>query len=771
MTTATARNGTPTVPQTCVDAAPYYARRGWRVAPNHGIVDGRCTCGRPKCSRSAGKHPRINNWQHEATTNETVIARWLTQFPNSNIGIATGAESGIIVVDVDGDEGLAAFAKLVEANGGDYGSPLEARSGSGTGRHLFYAWDSRCEVLLNWSKADGSPIDIRANGGNIIVAPSLHKSGKRYEWLSSFDSEPGPMPQWLIDHLLANAAPKETCKPQASPRPNYTYHDDDLVWLERRARAYMARFDRSVQGSNGSRAMLKACRFLFWEMDFSEDVARRLLDEYNATAVPPWEGAELEHKIADAQKDHGAKGPRGAKRDNWLGQREEKRRQRRADRQRSTAAAEQEHAPDDEYEPGDAYEGPDALPSASTLSGRPSGKFPEGSNGETKKTPLRSHFTFAPITSAQFDVANYSVEWFVKHGFVRGQFGVMGAASKTMKTSLALDWALSVSTGLPFMGTLDVYKPARVAVISGESGEAVLRETARRIAAAKGIKLADADVLWSFDLPQLARITDLAELCRGLRENKVEALLLDPLYLSLLAGTDLDAKNLYDIGPLLRNFTLACLDAGATPITLHHFKKAHKPGDELSITDLSFSGIAENCRQWLLIGRRERYVPGSGRHALTVEVGGSAGQSGSWSVDIDEGQLADDFTGRKWDLKVTTTVKSREDASLVMAQKQKEKNADKLHGFDAEFLNKLDAIIASGKPATKTAVRDALGWNGEKAGGCVTRLELDGIVETYTADVEGGKGSKKPALCLRRKHHPDCDYHPDCPGDPENPSG
>jgi hypothetical protein len=59
-----------------------------------------------------------------------------------------------------------------------------------------------------------------------------------------------------------------------------------------------------------------------------------------------------------------------------------------------------------------------------------------------------SGWTFEPITSAEFDAAEYRLEWLVKRALVRGQFGVIGGASKSMKTSLAVDLALSLGTGL-----------------------------------------------------------------------------------------------------------------------------------------------------------------------------------------------------------------------------------------------------------------------------------------------------------------------------------
>ena len=41
---------------------------------------------------------------------------------------------------------------------------------------------------------------------------------------------------------------------------------------------------------------------------------------------------------------------------------------------------------------------------------------------------------------------------------------------------------------------------------------------------------------------------------------------------------------------------------------------------------------------------------GEGFHQVRMSVGGSAGHSGEWNVDVSEGVLGNDFQGRKWDV-------------------------------------------------------------------------------------------------------------------------
>ena len=88
------------------EAAIAYAERGLKVFPLHSVVDGVCTCGMKECG-SPGKHPKTPRGVKDATCDRQELeSLWKD---NSNVGIATGSESGIIVVDIDvpnGEESL-----------------------------------------------------------------------------------------------------------------------------------------------------------------------------------------------------------------------------------------------------------------------------------------------------------------------------------------------------------------------------------------------------------------------------------------------------------------------------------------------------------------------------------------------------------------------------------------------------------------------------------------------------------------------------------------
>jgi hypothetical protein len=138
---------------------------------------------------------------HGATADFPTINKWFEKSPNSNIGIATGKTSGLLVLDIDprngGDDTIDA---LVDQHG-DFPDTVEALTGGG-GRHLLYSYPEVGTPISGTVLDDG--IDIKSDGGYIVAAPSRHVSGCSYEWeLSSdpSDTEVVPPPEWLVEQL------------------------------------------------------------------------------------------------------------------------------------------------------------------------------------------------------------------------------------------------------------------------------------------------------------------------------------------------------------------------------------------------------------------------------------------------------------------------------------------------------------------------------------------------------------------------------------------
>lgn len=83
-------------------------------------------------------------------------------------------------------------------------------------------------------------------------------------------------------------------------------------------------------------------------------------------------------------------------------------------------------------------------------------------NKPTESGSTKSRFDL--ISSEQFNQADCQLEWLVENVLVRDQPGVIGGPPKSLKTSLAIDLAISIGSGKPFLGVFKVPKRCRVAV-------------------------------------------------------------------------------------------------------------------------------------------------------------------------------------------------------------------------------------------------------------------------------------------------------------------
>lgn len=203
----------------CLDAALRYAARGWHVLPLHTPEASGCSCGKPECS-SVGKHPRTKDGLASATTDPETIREWWRRWPSSNVGIRTGAISGLAVLDIDGDDGKAALLSLQETHGQ---LPPTQRAWTGRagadgkrkGCHYFFAMPGG--GLRNSAGLAGKGLDVRGDGGYVVAAPSKHASGLSYQWIKS-DAPVAEMPEWLVE-VLAQHKPALVAAPKASASP------------------------------------------------------------------------------------------------------------------------------------------------------------------------------------------------------------------------------------------------------------------------------------------------------------------------------------------------------------------------------------------------------------------------------------------------------------------------------------------------------------------------------------------------------------------------
>jgi KaiC/GvpD/RAD55 family RecA-like ATPase len=170
---------------TCRDAALEYAHRGWPVFP------------------VKGKIPRTEHGFKDATTNEPQIREWWESWPACGVGIATGAVSGLVVLDVDPRNGGDVTLEGLEEKLGPIPRTVQALTG-GDGLHFYFRHPGRavsCGSL-------GPGIDLKGDGGYVVAPPSPHPTGHAYWWEGS--SEPGAIElapfAWLSRALNGHGA-------------------------------------------------------------------------------------------------------------------------------------------------------------------------------------------------------------------------------------------------------------------------------------------------------------------------------------------------------------------------------------------------------------------------------------------------------------------------------------------------------------------------------------------------------------------------------------
>ncbi len=160
-----------------IDFALQYAARGWHIFPL------RPRSKLPLIGKKAG-----GRGFYDATTDPKQIEAWWATCPEANVGLATGA-SGLVVLDPDGPEGLAALAELTRQHG-RLPRTLVAKTGREGGFHFFY------RGIGIKSTQGKNALDIRGSTGYVVLAPSIHPSGAAYAWVDA--AQPiAPVPTWV----------------------------------------------------------------------------------------------------------------------------------------------------------------------------------------------------------------------------------------------------------------------------------------------------------------------------------------------------------------------------------------------------------------------------------------------------------------------------------------------------------------------------------------------------------------------------------------------
>lgn len=176
-----------------LEAATEYAKKyGWSVFP----------------VSVETKRPLTPHGCLDAKTDPGAIENWWKKWPDAAIGVATGSASGFIAVDLDKDEdkGLDGYheLRLWEREHGSLPNTVQSITGRG-GAHLLFRYNGT--DIRNGSSDKLEGVDVRGEGGYIIVPPSKHPSGNSYEWeISPDDIEMAEVNDLVFD-LVRKEAP------------------------------------------------------------------------------------------------------------------------------------------------------------------------------------------------------------------------------------------------------------------------------------------------------------------------------------------------------------------------------------------------------------------------------------------------------------------------------------------------------------------------------------------------------------------------------------
>jgi hypothetical protein len=175
------------------DAARVYASDGMRIFP----VNER-------------KEPLTKHGFKDATTNIDTVTQWWDLWPDAGIAAPTGKATGRVVLDVDvkaGRDGEATLRRWEEKHG-PLPHTLTAATGGG-GRHVHFAYPEGIEHIPSGTNVLGPGVDVRADGGYVVLPPSSHASGGVYHWIKAEGTVLEGLPEALLAALLPNPGSRQ----------------------------------------------------------------------------------------------------------------------------------------------------------------------------------------------------------------------------------------------------------------------------------------------------------------------------------------------------------------------------------------------------------------------------------------------------------------------------------------------------------------------------------------------------------------------------------
>jgi hypothetical protein len=142
------------------------------------------------------KEPACEHGLRDDTIDHGIIRQWWHCEPHYNVAIATGTISKIFAIDIDGLDAEAGLRRL-EAEHSALPPTVEVITGRG--RHLYFEMPE--STVRNSTGKIAPGVDVRGDGGYVIVPPSIHPSGRAYAWSVDSAKTFATAPDWLLARI------------------------------------------------------------------------------------------------------------------------------------------------------------------------------------------------------------------------------------------------------------------------------------------------------------------------------------------------------------------------------------------------------------------------------------------------------------------------------------------------------------------------------------------------------------------------------------------
>tara|TARA_R110002033_G_scaffold115722_1_gene160211 strand:+ start:914 stop:2533 length:1620 start_codon:yes stop_codon:yes gene_type:complete len=243
-----------------MNSALHYASMGWKVFP---LAQG------SKVPREGSKGV------HDATTDEQQINEWWSREPSANIGIATGKDSDLTVIDVDGDEGMKSFRQVMSQLPKEHTRVIKTPHG----HHLYFRYNPSFHTGAGFMTG----LDVRSDGGYVVAPPSLVSDTQYYV-----------MPDRYLDPIAITVAPDVFLARSRNGTAPVALETEDPSWVS----DLLAH--GAVQGQRDQRAASLAG--YFHSKGLPGDVIETIMTQFAENCTPPFDMRDLRKVIQSVSR-------------------------------------------------------------------------------------------------------------------------------------------------------------------------------------------------------------------------------------------------------------------------------------------------------------------------------------------------------------------------------------------------------------------------------------------------------------------------------------